>query len=122
MKTQDPTYIPFNPHAETIYRSVLYHPQRRNPDALSVLYIARKFANIRLACETDDSETDWSRYYTLDEIGACDPACFAYAACSTVEQLVTILRSRPDWLAWCSHRADSLPKDLKEAIDYVHTV
>lgn len=119
MKTQDHAYIPFNSHAETIYRSVLYHPQRRNPDVLSVLYIARKFANVRLACETDDIETDWSRYNKLADIGACEPACFAYAACSTAEQLVTILRTRLDWWAWCSSRAGSLPKDLLEALEQV---
>ena len=112
MKTQDHTYIPFNSHAETIYRSV-------SGSALSVLYIARKFANVRLAYQTDDSETDWSRYDKLDDIHACEPACYAYAACSTVEQLVTILRSRPDWLAWCSSRADRLPKDLREALEQV---
>jgi hypothetical protein len=112
-------YIPFNSHAETILRSVLYHPQRHNPDVLSALYIARKFANVRLACQTDDSETDWSRYDKLADIGACEPACYAYAACSTVEQLVTILRTRLDWARWCTSRPGSLPKDLLKALKQV---
>lgn len=119
MKTRDHAYIPFNSHAETIYRSVLRHPQRHNPNVLSALYIARKFANVRLACQTDDIETDWSRYNKLADIGACEPACFAYAACSTAEQLVTILKARPDWLGWCTSSAYSLPEDLLEALKQV---
>ena len=121
MKTQDHAYIPFNSHAETIFRSVEGSALRTayNPNALSVLYIARKFANVRLAYQTDDIETNWSRYNKLEDIIACEPACYAYAACSTVEQLVTILRARPDWLAWCSHRKDTLPKDLLEALEQV---
>ena len=114
-------YRPFDSYVETIYRLSRQVRRQRPGEAMSIVYIAcNKFANVKLASQTDDSETNWDRYYTLDDLRACEPACYAYASCTTVEQLITILRARPDWLAWCKDRSEvEFPADLKEAIDYI---
>lgn len=102
-------YKQFESHAGRISESYdFYH-------SALVGRAAQTFANIKLAAESDREESDTFRFDTLSDLGAHYSFCCAYASCATVEQLVTILRARPDWLYWCI-QSRVVPEDLLDAL------